>query len=390
MSIDVLKSLLRNTANGDVAFEDMGEVHGSLVVDRSVSLSIRGTTLIGRGAPAITVSSGASLDLRQGQVTTTERDSRAVANGRDSDWRAGTAIRVETGGQLSLTNADLMGDITGDCPLAGEWHLPSAWVIHDLPARSRTILAIRGYVPYRVEVTSDIHNVASTHPTIGPGPVEFAIDVDARDFETGALLDGWIRFSGDGTVRRLRLRARLVSVAGRPALPPPLWEARAFASPPAVQSVSPSPIAGQPAAGRVPTQNPAGLSGVFGRNSAAPHLGGEAPPTDASVPQPGKEVPSRSPGQQPSGSGQPATLRQSSLSPVFGKPPARRSGVDNGATGTSTPVGPPDRPPAIAGVPEEQAPPPTANPAPAAPDASRGGISPVFRRQGGSPPSSQS
>jgi hypothetical protein len=390
MSIDALKSLLRNTADGNVFFEDMGEVHGTLIVDRSVSLSIRGTTLIGRGAPAIAVSSGASLDLRHGQVTTTERDPRAVANSHDSDWRAGTAIRVDTGGQVSLTDVDLMGDVSGDCSLAGEWHLPSAWMIQSLPARSRTILAIRGCVPYRVEVTSDIHNVASTHPTLGPGPVEFAIDVDARDFEAGALLDGWIRFSGGGTVRRLRLRARLVAAADRPALPPPLWEARAFASPPAVPSVPPNPVAVQPAGGRVPMQKPAGLSGVFGRNSAALHRGGEPQPTDASVPQVGKEIPSRFPSQQPLASAQPAGRGQAPLSPVFGKSPVRPSGADNGDTGTSTPAGPSDSPPAITGVPEEQAPPTAPNPAPVAPVMNRGGVSSVFRRPGGPSPSSPS
>ena len=382
MSIDALKSLLLKTLNGDVVFEDMGEVHGTLIVERSVSLSIGGTTLIGQGAPAIIVRPGASLDLRQGQVSTSERDPRATANGVHSDWRPGTAIRVESGGRVSLANVDLLGDIAGDCPLAGEWHLPSAWVIHDLPARSRTRLAIRGYVPYRIEVSSDIHNVAVTHPTVGPGPVEFAIDVDARDFEAGTLLDGWIRFRGEGAIRRLRLRARLVAAVGRPTLATPRWESGAFTSPPGVHPVPQTTNVGVNSLGRSRPHPPAGLSPVFGPRGTSPR--GEkvgevgvppvAPPREGDAGQITTAPLSLT-------SPQPAP-GQTTISPIFGKRPASTSGKDIATPATSMTDGPEKEKSANTGAQEQQGPPPKANPSPRSPSASPNGVSSIFRRPG--------
>jgi hypothetical protein len=384
MSIDVLKSLLESTATGVVSFEGMGEVHGTLRVERSVSLSIRGTTLIGRGAPALAVSADALLDLRYGQVTTTERDPHAVANGQAGDWRAGAAIQVDSGGGVSLTDVELVGDVSGDCPLAGEWHLPSSWVIQELPARARTILAIRGYVPYRVEVISDIHGVASTHPSVGPGPVDFSVDVDARDFEAGALLDGWIRFCGGGTVRRLRLRARLVAAKGKPALPPPLWEARAFASPPAPSKTVIRADTSRSGGGRIAVQKPAGLSGIFGTGSM--RAGGPKQPPDALRPQPAEESPLPCSGPSPSSAvSPPAHGQPHSLSPVFGKRPANPSGFTGEATPNSSSFGPADQPDVVREATEEQAREPAPTPA-STPVMNRGGISAVFRRPGGPPP----
>lgn len=388
MSIDALKSLLLNATSGDISFEGMGEVHGSLLVERNVSLSIRGTTLVGRGGPAIIVGSGAKLELKDGHLTTTERDPHAVANGIVGDWRAGTAIRVNPGGAVSLMDVDLMGDVSGDCPLAGEWHLPSSWAIQDLPARSRTVLSIRGYVPHRVEVASDIHNVESTHPSLGPGPVEFSVDVDARDFEAGALLDGWIRFRGGGAVRRLRLRARLVAAVGRPALPPPLWEARAFSSPPKAPGALGSPDARPSGGGRVLAQQPGGLSGVFSRGALAPEAGKPMQASAPPWPQPRLERLSPSPDTQPPVSSAPAAHGGARpLSPVFGKPPSKPESVADQAIDSSASAAPSDHPSAVQGSPVERSPDgqPAPNPAPPA-RMNRGAISAVFRRPGGGNP----
>lgn len=388
MSIDALKYLIANATSGDVSFEGMGEVHGTLLVERDVSLSIRGTTLVGRGGPAITVGSGSKLKLKDGHLTTTARDPHAVANGSVGDWRAGTAIRVDPGGGVSLMDVDLMGDVSGDCPLAGEWHLPSSWAIQDLPARTRTVLSIRGYVPHQVDVASDIHNVESTHPSLGPGPVEFSVDVDARDFEAGALLDGWIRFRGGGAVRRLRLRARLVAAVGRPALPPPLWEARAFSSPPKAPSASGSPDARPSGEGRVAAQQPGGLSGVFSRVAPAPAAGKSAQPSAPPWPQPNVERLSPSPGTQPPVSSPPTAHGGArALSPVFGKPPVKPESVADQAKDASSSAAPSDQPSAVQGSPDERAPDQRPAPDPAPPAGmNRGVISAVFRRPGGGSP----
>jgi len=220
-----LQDLLDDSSIYEISFENRGQINESVRVSRDVKLQLQGTVLVGLGGPAITVGAGIKLVICGGHVATDVRDSASRASGSlavPAGWRMSTAIGVEPGGSLKTEGLEILGDVVGSVAGAGEWHLPT-FLYWEMPARSRTKLVIHTSVPSAVHVVSEIHGVAATLPTIGPGRVEFDIDVDARDFGSVAMLDGWLRFEGDGLIRRLRLRARLVSASSGPDTQPLQW-----------------------------------------------------------------------------------------------------------------------------------------------------------------------
>lgn len=405
-SITSLQSLLDDHSALTVTWDDKGEIVGCVQVSRCVSLSLRGTVLVGHGGPAIIVKPTGNLEILGGQVASAERDDGATATGIASGWRTACAIKVETGGQLRLTDVELLGDVSGGTPIAGEWHLPALWALTELPARARSTVTVRGFVPTRAEVVSDIHNVAVTVTSIGPGPVEFAIDIDARDVEPGVILDGWIRFLSDGAIRRLRLRARLAAPRQGIALAQPVWEAGAFKSPPLEQM---STIHREP----VTSPGASKGAGVRGGASINPIFGGRKSVQGGSVPtnlESGQVLPPRVPS--------PPLVRpgQSSISPLFkGKPgiSVNRDLTASGAVGASPPTGaegmsvreppskdgqvpespldsaPPSCPPLVPAPDSNRAEPPS-NASPPIPPAPRDTLSNVFRRPSPLKPPGQS
>ena len=68
---------------------------------------------------------------------------------------------------------------------------------------------------------------------LGPGSVSFTIDIDATEAENGVFIDGWIRFSKDGLIHRIRMRTRVVTNAPYdPKNQNIVWESPAFSKPP--------------------------------------------------------------------------------------------------------------------------------------------------------------
>jgi hypothetical protein len=272
-----LQELLDDPACARVDWRDRGESRGRFFVRRRVTLDAENSAIVGIDGPAIVVEPGGHLAIRGGWISTSTMDLSSKAVGVADGWRRGPCIDVKHGGSICFEGTDVIGDVLGASSLSGEWHLPLVLRLPDLPARSRGVAFVRGFVPCEVEVTSEIHAVGATVRAVGPGPVEIGIDIDARDAENGVLLDGWICFTAQGARRRTRIRARTSSAAQH--LPKAaIWEAVAYAKPPSL------PI----------------------------HI---TPPGDSAAPVSDPEVPARSPMEHSvAGRTEPPTAR---LSPIF-------------------------------------------------------------------------
>lgn len=250
-----LQKQLDNSGLSEVRWVDRGETRGTIVVRRRVTLDLTRTTLVGDMAPAIVVSRGGDLLIKGGQVSTSGRDTNAVVGGVAGAWRVGTAIEVEQGGSVRFESVDVVGDVAGASPLAGEWHLPVVLPLPNLPPRTRNTVRVRCILPHEVEVGSDIEGVAPTQNRVGPGPVELGLDIDARDAEPGVLLDGWIRFAAHGLVRRMRLRVRMVQGSPEPTLGP-VWQSELYEDALREHVATKAPAATPPAPVAPPTAAP--------------------------------------------------------------------------------------------------------------------------------------
>ncbi len=277
--------LLDDPAIALVEWRERGETRGRFSVGRRVAIDATHSAIIGPDAPAFVVEPGGHLTIKGGLVSTTSFDCASKCAGATESWRRGPSVEVRQGGSVSFDGTDIIGDVVGASDLAGEWHLPLVLRLADMPSRSRGVVLVRGFVPYEVEVSSEIYSVGPTVRSIGPGPVQLELDIDARDAEGGVLIDGWIRFSAKGAVRRTRLRVRM-SASARPIPNGPLWEAEAFSRPPRplIQS-PPSPPAATPPAvppASIPAgarANRGGLSPIFEPSrpvGATPSRGGSA------------------------------------------------------------------------------------------------------------------
>ena len=236
MSADELQKLLDDTSRRDVSWKSRGEVCGCIVVRRKVILDAEGSLIVGRDGPAFQIENCGELLMRGGQISTTSRHP-APTNHRVAQFeRPGAAVVVSNGGSVKLDNVEVVGDIVGNDPRSGEWHLPLVLVLPDIARRSRTIFRIRGVTPYESLVASHMDSVGVTTQRIERGPVEFGIEIDATDVEAGVLLDGWLSFICEGLSRRLRIRTRVaVGPHASPNQPIVVWESPKWSLPLEVQ-----------------------------------------------------------------------------------------------------------------------------------------------------------
>ena len=317
-----LQSQLENPALSEVRWTDQGETRGTFRVSRRVTLDISRTTLVGESAPAIVVSRGGDLFLKGGQISTSSRDPNASAVGGGYGWRVGPAIEIEQGGTVRFESVDVVGDVVGESRVAGEWHLPVVLPLPNLPPRARNTVRLRCVLPHEVEVVSEIDGVGPTQGRVGPGAVELGLDIDARDAEHGVLLDGWIRFSADGLMRRLRLRVRVALGSLAPG-DGPVWQAELFERA-RREGIAPKNSPVPSPAPKATAQSNVGPAPAPANSLSAGSTGQQAAPT---------------PSHSGSGTGQPPRRRELGL--AFGKKP---SGGSTAAMSASLPQSPPGAP----------------------------------------------
>ena len=312
-----LQALLDDPSLAEVVWENQGQSNVSVRIDRTVKLRLSGTVLLGVQSPAIMVTSRGKAVIRGGYVATSLTDKSAIATGslaNSNDWRNSSAIEIEGGGSVELDGVELLGDVRGACAAGGEWHLPSSLFI-EVPARTRCAVAVKGHVPTVVQIQSEIHNVEPTLQRVGPGPVDFSIDIDAREFESGVILDGWLRFEGEGAIRRIRLRARLISASSVMRIGTLTWTAQAWSVAPTLSAplaiVEPStpPILPDPPI--LVKQKSAAISPIFRSPAVGLSQDSQSPspqesPTDQSSPVSEQQLSSKISGRVPPG-----------LSPIF-------------------------------------------------------------------------
>ena len=244
----LLQSYLDDDTRNTIDWKSRGETNGNFIVRRKTVLELSNSVIVGTNSAAFIVEPNAELFIYGGHITTNLRDSKCIIPGSSSPWRPGVTLVVKKGGLVKVENVDLIGDIAGFSDFSGEWHLPTVLSLPNIAPRSRVAFCVKGFIPYETNVESEIYGVGVSSSKLGPGSVSFTIDIDATEAENGVFIDGWIRFSKDGLIHRIRMRTRVVTNAPHdPKNQNIVWESPAFSKPPVLSGTTViNPLSGLP------------------------------------------------------------------------------------------------------------------------------------------------